>query len=106
METLVAGPAGAAGWPWRLTANPALLVGESFGGALALSFALAHPDRVAGLVIVNSFPYFGPQLRLRLGHPRLSLMPWGAMRLVRPPDGVADALAGTPTATTWSASWR
>lgn len=63
--------------------EPALLIGESFGGALALSFALAHPARVAGLVIVNSFPYFGPQLRLRLAILGLSLVPWGAMRVVR-----------------------
>jgi len=61
----------------------AILVGESFGGALALSFTLAHPARVAGLVIVNSFPYFRPQLRLHLAIHGLSLLPWGAMRAVR-----------------------
>ena len=59
------------------------LVGESFGGALSLSYALAHPDRVARLVILNSFPYFAPQARLRLGHALLSATPWGVMRLVR-----------------------
>lgn len=59
------------------------LVGESFGGALSLSYALAHPDRVARLVILNSFPYFAPQARLRLGHTLLSATPWGVMRIVR-----------------------
>jgi pimeloyl-ACP methyl ester carboxylesterase len=63
--------------------QPALLVGESFGGALALSFALAHPARVAGLVIVNSFPFFSPQVRLRAAIHGLSLLPWGAMPIVR-----------------------
>src|SRR5688572_27047438 len=59
------------------------LVGESFGGALSLSYALAHPDRVARLVILNSFPYFPSQARLRLGHTLLSATPWGVMRVVR-----------------------
>lgn len=59
------------------------LVGESFGGALSLSYALAHPDRVERLVIVNSFPYFGPQARLWLGYHLLRATPWGMMRLVR-----------------------
>jgi len=59
------------------------LVGESFGGALSLSYALAHPDRVRRLVIINSFPYFGPQARLWLGYHLLRATPWGMMRLVR-----------------------
>lgn len=59
------------------------LVGESFGGALSLSYALAHPDRVARLVILNSFPYFGPQARLWLGYHLMRATPWGVMRLVR-----------------------
>lgn len=59
------------------------LVGESFGGALSLSYALAHPDRVARLVILNSFPYFGPQARLWLGYHLLRATPWGMMRMVR-----------------------
>lgn len=61
----------------------AIVVGESFGGALALSFALARPDRVAGLVILNSFAHFMPQIRLHAGIAALRLMPWGAMALVR-----------------------
>jgi len=63
--------------------GPSLLVGESFGGALAMSFALRYPERVAGLVVVNSFPRFRPHLRLNLAIHGLRLVPWGAMRLVR-----------------------
>lgn len=61
----------------------ATIVGESFGGALALSFALAHPDKVSALVVLNSFPCFLPQFRLRLAITGLQLMPWGAMGMVR-----------------------
>lgn len=61
----------------------AVIVGESFGGALALSFALARPEQVKALVILNSFPHFLPQIRLRLAIAGLRLLPWGAMPLVR-----------------------
>ena len=62
---------------------PAVLVAESFGGTVAMSFALAHPERVRALVVLNSFPYYRSQLRLHLAIGGLGLMPWGAMRLVR-----------------------
>ena len=61
----------------------AIVVGESFGGAVALTTALRHPERIAGLVILNSFPHFTPQVRLRLAIAGLSVLPWGAMPLVR-----------------------
>jgi 3-oxoadipate enol-lactonase len=61
----------------------AIVVGESFGGALSLSLALAHPERVEALVILNSFPYFGPRFSLRLAIHGLGVLPWGAMPLVR-----------------------
>lgn len=61
----------------------AVVVGESFGGAVALTFALQHPERVAALVILNSFPHFAPQFRLQLAIAGLTILPWGAMRLVR-----------------------
>ena len=64
-------------------ARRAIVVGESFGGALSLSLALAHPDRIDALVILNSFPHFDPQFRLRLAIYGLGLLPWGAMPLVR-----------------------
>jgi pimeloyl-ACP methyl ester carboxylesterase len=34
-------------------------------------------------VILNSFPYFAPQLRLSLAIHGLGILPWGAMPLVR-----------------------
>ena len=38
----------------ELGLEDALLCGHSLGGALALRLALDHPDRVAGLVVINS----------------------------------------------------
>ena len=57
------------------TERRAIIVGESFGGALALSFALARPEQVSRLVVLNSFPYFAPRLCLRL-----AIMGLGALR--------------------------
>ena len=59
------------------------LLGESFGGALTLSYALAYPERVERLIIVNSFAHFGAQARLWLGYHLLRATPWGMMRIVR-----------------------
>jgi pimeloyl-ACP methyl ester carboxylesterase len=61
----------------------ALVIGESFGGALAMSLAIMRPERVAALVVINSFPYFAPQLRLRMAIYGLRAMPWGMMTFVR-----------------------
>ena len=61
----------------------AIIIGESFGGALALSFALARPERVSALVVLNSFPDFAPQRRLRLARHGLHVLPWGSMALIR-----------------------
>jgi pimeloyl-ACP methyl ester carboxylesterase len=63
--------------------GPVTLLGESFGGALTLSYALSHPERVARIVILNSFAHFGSQARLWLGYHLLRATPWGMMRIVR-----------------------
>jgi pimeloyl-ACP methyl ester carboxylesterase len=59
------------------------LCGESFGGALGLSFALTHPDLLHGLVILNSFPTIRNRARLNVAPLLLKTIPWVAMRFVR-----------------------
>ena len=44
-----------------------LLVGESFGGPVAIAYVLRYPERVRRLILVNTFPYYSRQLRLVLG---------------------------------------
>jgi pimeloyl-ACP methyl ester carboxylesterase len=61
----------------------AVIVGESFGGTVALSFALAYPERLAALVVLNSFSRFLPQFRLRLAIRALRAIPWQTMPMVR-----------------------
>jgi pimeloyl-ACP methyl ester carboxylesterase len=65
------------------TGGQVVVVGESFGGAVALSFALANPQLVQALVVLNSFPRFLPQGRLGLAIHALRVMPWEAMPLIR-----------------------
>jgi len=59
------------------------LLGESFGGALTLSYAVRHPERVERLVVLNSFAHFESTARLWLGYQLLRATPWRMMRIVR-----------------------
>lgn len=45
----------------------ATILGESFGGSVALQFALARPHRVERLILVSAFPYFRNRRLLKLG---------------------------------------
>jgi pimeloyl-ACP methyl ester carboxylesterase len=63
--------------------EPVTVFGESFGGGIALSYALERPERVAELVLLNTFPWFGPQRRLRLANLALRMTPWNPMPLLR-----------------------
>ncbi len=60
--------------------EPVVLVGHSFGGALAAEFALAHPERIAHLVLIATAGEFrlNPLFRLALNLPN-----W-LLRLITP----------------------
>lgn len=60
--------------------RPAVIVGHSFGGALALGFAARRPDRTAALVFTNALGISpGPSKIARLG-----LQPSNFVRYTRP----------------------
>jgi pimeloyl-ACP methyl ester carboxylesterase len=44
----------------------ATVVGESFGGTIAMQFAIRFPEMVERLVIVNSFPRFRPRWKIKI----------------------------------------
>ena len=63
--------------------NRAVIVGESFGGTVALSFALRYPEMVERLVVVNSFPRFRSRLKIRLAARLARVLPFRFIRPVR-----------------------
>jgi 3-oxoadipate enol-lactonase len=48
----------------RLGSTPVFLGGISFGGLIAMQYATAHADRLAGLVVMSAFAELSPQLLL------------------------------------------
>jgi len=48
----------------QLGRGPVFLGGISFGGLVALRYAIAHPDRLAGMVAMSAFAELSPQLTL------------------------------------------
>lgn len=63
--------------------EPVTVVGESFGGALSMHFALAHPERIRAMVILNSFRRVTPPLKLHAAIAGMQLVPWRTMQFVR-----------------------
>lgn len=62
--TLASGSAAVADAVRALGAGPAVVVGQSLGGAQAVQFAMDHPDLLAGLVLIDPTPLDTPgQLR-------------------------------------------
>jgi pimeloyl-ACP methyl ester carboxylesterase len=54
----------------------AIILGESFGGTVALSFALRYPEMVERLVVVNSFPRFRERVKIRLAARLAAILPF------------------------------
>jgi pimeloyl-ACP methyl ester carboxylesterase len=61
----------------------ATVLGESFGGTVALWFALRHPEMLERLVVVNSFPRYRRRLRINLAARLASILPFPAIRPMR-----------------------
>lgn len=57
----------------------ATIVGESFGGTVAMTFALRHPRMIERLVVVNSFPRFRRRFNIRLAAWLARAMPFRAI---------------------------
>ncbi|QDV08135.1 2-hydroxymuconate semialdehyde hydrolase [Planctomycetes bacterium Poly30] len=58
----------------------AVILAESFGGGVALQLALRHPDRVVGLMLVNTFCFYPRRIRIRLG---AALVPFTPKKLLQ-----------------------
>jgi pimeloyl-ACP methyl ester carboxylesterase len=69
--------------------SSAIIVAESFGGGVGLTFALRYPDMVEKLVIVNSFPRYRERIRIKLAAKLASLL---SLRIVLPVRLTASAL--------------
>lgn len=61
---------------------PVVVGGHSLGGAMAAQYAAAHPDAVAGLILLASYP---------ADTTSLAEAPFPAISLLATQDGVADA---------------
>lgn len=72
----------------RLEISQCTLIVHDWGGAIGMGWAGRHPERVKGLVILNSAAFFSPRIPLRIAICRIPLL--GAL-LVRGVNGFARA---------------
>lgn len=59
------------------------VVGESFGGTVAMHYVLAYPERVGRLVLINTFPSYRWKIRISLACRVSALLRWRGMRGVK-----------------------
>jgi pimeloyl-ACP methyl ester carboxylesterase len=78
----------------RIGAERAVLCGMSLGGFLSLRFNLEHPERVAGLVLVDTGPGFRDDAARERWNARARELPGGPVRelLVQHDSAVLDSL--------------
>lgn len=79
----------------HLDADEVVLIGHSYGGFVALEYALAHPDRVAGLVLYDTSATSGPTLwaEIRANLVARAGAPWfedAAAAFAAFPNGTSD----------------
>ena len=58
----------------------ATFLGESFGGLLVMSAALAHPEVFERMILVNTFPRFVQRAKINLGVALFSILPYALMK--------------------------
>ncbi len=74
-------------------ANDFILIGNGFGGTVALAFAMAHPERIAKLVLSDAAADFPPEGR-KAFEMMAAKVAEGGPRLDRRDRGQAGVLAG------------
>jgi pimeloyl-ACP methyl ester carboxylesterase len=65
-----------------------LVIAESFGGLVALSYVLRYPERVRQVILVNTFPFYRRRWRVRLARFLAPLLVFSTARRVK--DFVVD----------------
>jgi pimeloyl-ACP methyl ester carboxylesterase len=61
-------------------AGTVVVVGESFGGTIAMHYVLSHSQKAGRLVLVNTFSFYGRRLLIRVGCTAAPLLQWRFIR--------------------------
>jgi pimeloyl-ACP methyl ester carboxylesterase len=67
----------------QVTNEPVTLLAESFGGLVAIATALAHPNLVDGMILLNTFPCFAQRAKIRSAVALLSVLPYSLFKAYR-----------------------
>jgi len=60
-----------------------VVVGESFGGTIAMHYALTYPERISRLVLINTFARYRNRLRIRLACRLAPLLHFAWVRAIK-----------------------